>query len=552
MAIEKIVNIVVKEDGIDKAIQGADRLGDELRSVEHASNGLSKGMDKSTSSLLDNGGAMGLLNDATGGMAMTVKDAVESMDLFSKGSKVATAATALQTWVTNGANVATKAFRATLIATGIGAVVVLITALVVAMSNMESATEKAEHAQKLLNDQIEKSSRLLSEELSAIDFVTKARILRAETAGAGEKELGRIEKEASESRLAALKEEQRMLLALQGNKNLTPEKAKEVNERLLKNTAAFNKELQDQELGRLGNEKDNADKSRALLKDSQEKKQALIDKANEKIKEDAKAELAAYKALLQAKRDADLANEAEITAAIDEARELNINRGLSEQESELRAVNDKYFKLIEMAKEQHQSTMELEDAQANERNDINLKYQKIDYDNKKSATDAKIALDKAELEARMQNMSKVGNLLGNLSEMLGKSTVAGKAAAVAQATISTYQSAVQSYNSLSGIPIVGPALGAVAAGVAIKSGIDNVRKILAVKTPGGGGSGSAPSATAITPPQFNIVGQSGTNQLAQSIGSQQRQPVEAYVVSGNMTSAQAMDRHRQQTATFGG
>ena len=153
MAIEKVVNIVIKDNAAvaDKHIKDLDK---SLNKLENTTNGLTGSMKESSLSVLENGGAMGLLNDATGGVAMTVKDAVESLDLFSKGSKIATAATSLQTWVTNGANVATKAFRATLVSTGIGAVVVLITALVVAMSNMESSAKKAENAQKLLNDEI--------------------------------------------------------------------------------------------------------------------------------------------------------------------------------------------------------------------------------------------------------------------------------------------------------------------------------------------------------------------------------------------------------------
>jgi hypothetical protein len=55
-----------------------------------------------------------------------------------------------------------------------------------------------------------------------------------------------------------------------------------------------------------------------------------------------------------------------------------------------------------------------------------------------------------------------------------------------------------------------------------------------------------------TPPQFNIVGQSGTNQLAQTIAGQQNKPIEAFVVSSAVTTSQALDRNRVKTATFGG
>ena len=133
--------------------------------------------------------------------------------------------------------------------------------------------------------------------------------------------------------------------------------------------------------------------------------------------------------------------------------------------------------------------------------------------------------------------------------LLGDSTDAGKAAAVAAATIETYQAAVSSYNSLSGIPFVGPVLGGIAAGVAVASGLANVKKILAVKTPKGGGGGGGPTAAAA--PSFNIVGPSGTNQIAESIGNKESQPLKAFVVGGDVTSQQSLNRGIVQNATLG-
>jgi hypothetical protein len=47
-------------------------------------------------------------------------------------------------------------------------------------------------------------------------------------------------------------------------------------------------------------------------------------------------------------------------------------------------------------------------------------------------------------------------------------------------------------------------------------------------------------------PQFNTVGNNGINQLAQL----QQQPTQAYVVSGQVTSQQALDRNRQQNSSL--
>jgi len=147
------------------------------------------------------------------------------------------------------------------------------------------------------------------------------------------------------------------------------------------------------------------------------------------------------------------------------------------------------------------------------------------------------------------------NALNQAAEAFGEESAVGKAAAIANATIQTYESANASYNSLAPIPIVGPALGAAAAGAAIVSGIANVKKITATKTPGGKSAGGSTPSGADTPsisqpPAFNIVGASGTNQLAEAIGDSEKQPVKAYVVSNDVTTAQSMDRNIVEGASI--
>lgn len=102
-----------------------------------------------------------------------------------------------------------------------------------------------------------------------------------------------------------------------------------------------------------------------------------------------------------------------------------------------------------------------------------------------SLIEAKYA-DASKAVTQEVNDNKTGlaaQTFGNLAAIFGKESKAGKAAAIAQTTITTYQSAVSAFNSLSGIPIVGPALGAIAAAAAVASGIASVRKITATPTP---------------------------------------------------------------------
>lgn len=67
---------------------------------------------------------------------------------------------------------------------------------------------------------------------------------------------------------------------------------------------------------------------------------------------------------------------------------------------------------------------------------------------------------------------------------------------------------------------------------------------------GGGGGSGAPAESQMSP-QFNIVGRSGINQLADSVNARNQQPIQAYVVAGQVTNAQQLARRRARTATFG-
>jgi hypothetical protein len=94
----------------------------------------------------------------------------------------------------------------------------------------------------------------------------------------------------------------------------------------------------------------------------------------------------------------------------------------------------------------------------------------------------------------------------------------------------------------------------VEAGIAAATGAIQIAKIAGTQfegggsSAGGGGGGGGATAPTMSAPQFNVVGQSGVNQLA----SLNQQPIQAYVVSGQVTSQQALDRNRLANATLGG
>lgn len=122
-----------------------------------------------------------------------------------------------------------------------------------------------------------------------------------------------------------------------------------------------------------------------------------------------------------------------------------------------------------------------------------------------------------------------------------------KALRISQTVVDTASNIVTSVRNGGGIPtgipfgIAAGAMGALQIAAISKTKFDGGES--------GGGGNSAPDATAgtnVSAPQFNTIGSSGINQLAQL----QQQPVQAYVVSGEVTSAQALDRNRIQNATL--
>ena len=179
---------------------------------------------------------------------------------------------------------------------------------------------------------------------------------------------------------------------------------------------------------------------------------------------------------------------------------------------------------------------------------------KILADNKASA-DAIIEIEKLKSEAKQKALSAYSTTLKTAANLLGESTDAGKAAAIAATTIDTIQSGVSAFKGMvSSVPgPVGIGLGVVAAAGALASGFASVKKILAVQTPsgGGGGGGSTPSAPTMTAPSFNVVGQGGANQIAQGMANQEQAPVQAYVVAGAVTSGQALNRNIINNASMG-
>ena len=206
--------------------------------------------------------------------------------------------------------------------------------------------------------------------------------------------------------------------------------------------------------------------------------------------------------------------------------------------------------------------------------ELNDGFDAEDLATKKANAEAEIKLEKDKVQSKQQTLDAVVSLLG-------AETSAGKAALVAKQLLSaqeminearktiTFASLTGARSSASiaegtaqtakiGFPqnipmLIGYALQAAGIVSAITSAIGKTKSV--ASSLGGGGASTPsiqkPQATVTTPPSFNIVGASDTNQLADAIGGQTQQPVQAYVVANDVTSAQSMDRNIVEGATLG-
>ena len=210
-------------------------------------------------------------------------------------------------------------------------------------------------------------------------------------------------------------------------------------------------------------------------------------------------------------------------------------------------------------KKRELALLELQDLEMSEglkgqaRADINAYYNALQIaqaDERRRALDK---INKLEEESKLEALDNIGKGLMAASNIAGKSTGVGKALAVAGTLVSTYSAGQKAYESQMTLTPDAPIRAQIARAAAILQGLANVRAIMSVKSPAmketsavTGGQGNVQ----VQAPDFNVVGQGGVNQLGQVIGSQFGQPIRAYVVSGDISSAQELDRSITAGATI--
>lgn len=138
-----------------------------------------------------------------------------------------------------------------------------------------------------------------------------------------------------------------------------------------------------------------------------------------------------------------------------------------------------------------------------------------------------------------------------LAGLFGERTAAGKAFAIATATMDTYVGANLALKDET-IPNTFARIAAVTAVIA--TGLANVRNILAVDEKGRGVPSSASaggSQAESQAPIFNVVGASNIDQIGRAVASSRNEPVRAYVVGHEITNQQELDNKIVESASIG-
>ena len=584
---DKTVKITFEIDGLQQSVTNIDdakvaleQLESQAKQTGDAADTAAGDFDKLGDASKDAGeageGAISVLDEATGGLASRFKNVITGVGKMGKALKAS-----FKSGIA-GASGLKKA----IVATGIGALVVALGLIVAYWEDIAGLVNGVSAAQKRANEEAEANVQAQQEALDAISLQENSLRLQ----GKSEREIRDIKIQQTDEVIAATeaqlfqmqKTKEAQVAAAERNRDIAqgiirfltlpitmllvtvdqltaalsqipgidigsnleegfsggiagllfdPEEVAEEGDATIKET--------EQQLAKLKSTRDGykvqqqkedqaaADKAKADAEKAAADEVALAEKtaADKKAIDDkaaAEAEVARLKKIADAQTVADMLLQADldlIASAYDRAQaELEIQR-----EADIAKITAAGATADEIAR-------------------INTRYDNQSRKLEQENSDFKKALSEQDVDNALAAGSQI---LGSITSLLGEGSKAAKIAAQGQNAIDTYASATAAYKSVVGIPVVGPILAPIAAGVAVAAGIKNAKAIAAVKTPGG--DVPAPSISVPTGPAFNPeVGVQGADNTitpeGQTTTTVNNQPVvKAYVISSDVTSQQEAD-----------
>jgi hypothetical protein len=375
-----------------------------------------------------------------------------------------------------------KVLKGAIAATGIGLLVVAVGELVNAFQNYTTAAEKAKKAQDDLNASTKKGAEVaLEAELATIELQNQLLVAQAKAKGKSEAEIRKIEEQSARLRIAARKRFQNEIA------NIDQEAAQ-------KNLLDIKKEETAIVVTKL-----NAQGAEVTRKKSIREAEALKEK--ERIDQEKKDFAEAQELIRREKELAANLTKTEILGVSSVGKEALIATQV--------AAKGVTNAIVVSATEQ--------------------------ADAKKKLTDYEKKLEEEKFNAQLGLASQSLSIIGGLVD---QNSAAGKAIAVTQAIINTYQGASKALAQ-------GGIFGPVAAAATIAAGLINVKKIISTKVPSAKGTGNVAdsgspsmsmSAAPISPsaPIQNTVtslSQQSINQMGSATGR-------AYVVESDITNQQ--------------
>jgi hypothetical protein len=420
--------------------------------------------------------------------------------------------------------------KGALIATGIGALVVTIGFLLPKIMEWIDGTKELERRQNALNSEIDKANIKYQRNTEQIDKNTAAELRLARARGASEQELLNIEKKGNKERVEVQKRTVAELdKLLKDKRNMYIEAYVDEDWDRAK---ALNKEYKDLQAQRNAILKAKKDQNDELELKQEELNISTLTKQKESFKE-------THKDLKE-----NLQKEVE-------TYEEYFNKRLKFQEdTEALRLKPK------MLEDDPNSTT----AKAISDADELMKIQ-IDSDEKKLAQLQKTKEEEKAIEEDAKN-TKIRMAYDSFSVIQGvadlfaqgneedqkKAFQLNKAVNIGQAIMNTAQGVTAALSGGGNLGKVATGLNFVEAGLIGTIGALNIAKIANTQFQGGNnaGGGNTPIASAPRTPSFDII----QAQPQMQLGALQQQPIKAYVVSGEVSTAQALDRNRVRNATF--
>lgn len=570
------VEVKVKIDGseAEKSLGNISKKIDETskKTKEYEANQRDLGKEIIGSSKVTDG-----LSKATGGMSDTFFKATKGVKLT---------------------NLSLKGLKGAIMSTGIGALVILVGELVSALGEFYSSEKQSEKAVNDLTSALEGQADAFDELTDRNKFFHQLQQRQDKANGASKEQLKKTNDAYLQSEKKRI-EEELVLLELEHMAVLKNDKLNE--EDRAKAVADVNAQIKKLQNAKITNNRDKlqAD-SDYYIAEKEEAKKAEEDKIAkqkvyaEKKAQEKKAEQDKIKALeLKYKLDIENLEDDTDQKKLDRQKlraeeELNQLKTSAEQKLALQKQIDQDFALRQKELDDKQAEekkkrdeeaeklelekkvkareekllgveLELEEEQLSfdqkrellmQREGVLLEDEKLTANQRKEiqadTTEALKELDEIQYQNKVALLGATANALASASDVIGKETAVGKGIALASALMNTYQGITAGVKL--GYPQAIPAVA-----MASLTGFGAVKNILSVKVPRGGGGGSSGGANISAPPKampsFNVVGNSGVNQIAQTLGAQQ--PVKAYVVASNVTTQQSLDRNIVNNASLG-